>query len=193
MNIWRLVSLLAFFVGFSTHVYAVDVPVLSGGIPRGSNVSSFTLTVKVTSVEKYGLQTGETDLFKNRIKVYLNGKSDAVPHQGDAPLAAMPFTLSQSAELQIVNNASNANLRDFTYTLLVAANSSSDFKTFLDENGGKSLKVTVKYLEANSEVTKKENEVILVSSAIVSSAPEGVTAKGTHREIKVNWSTSATV
>jgi hypothetical protein len=105
----------------------------------------------------------------------------------------MPFTLSQSEKLQIVNNASNANLRDFTYTLLVAANSSSDFKTFLDENGGKSLKVTVKYLEANSEVTKKENEVILVSSAIVSSAPEGVTAEGGYREIKVNWSTSATV
>lgn len=193
MSTWRLVSLLAFFVSFSSRVFAVDVPVLSGSIQRGSNVSSFALTVKINSVSKFGLLSGETDLFKNRIRVYINGKSDAVPFQGDPPLAAMPFTLSQSADLQIVNNASDANLRDFTYTLLVAANSHTDFKAFLDENGGKSLKLTVKYLEANAEVQKKENEVISVSAAIISSAPESVSASGTHREIKIKWNSSTTV
>ncbi len=193
MGIWRYVPFLLVLLGFTSKVEAVDQPILSGMIQRGSSVSSFTLTVKIGSVEKFGLQSGETDLFRNRIRVYINGKSDAVPIQGDPPLAAMPFYVSQSNELQITNHASNANLRDFTYTLLISANSYSDFKTFLDENGGKSLKLTVKYLEGTTEVTKKENEVISISSAVVSSAPESVIAKGTHRELVLGWSTSATV
>lgn len=193
MGIFRLVPLLLAFLGWASTASAVDQPVLSGMIQRGSNVSSFTLTVKIGSVEKFALLTGETDLFKSRIRVYINGKSDAVPVQGDQPIAAMPFYMSQSSDLQITNHASNANLRDFTYTILITANSYTDFKTYLDENGGKSLKITVKYLESGTEVTKKENEVISVSSAVVSSAPEGLTGKGTHKELVIGWSPSATV
>jgi hypothetical protein len=182
----NLLLILTIWLQGASLAMAFEKPVVSGSIQRGAGVTSFDLTVSVGKAKP--LQSGETDLFA-RLQLFLNQESSAVPINTAPDAATADF--SWSADAPTVQGIEN-ELVNITYKLRVTAKSADTFKAYLDKNGGKSIKAQVKYKIA-SETNDSEVTSILVSAAVVKSAPQGFAIDPKHKQLNFSWSTSGTV
>ena len=150
---WLQVILLAVILNsFSTRVYALGKPVVTGSISRDTSINYFDFSIKITEVAKADLTPKEKNLLKDRIRIWLvdlaSGSSDFVAYEGDAQPAAVPFYVSSVADL--VKTPTTTSLVDFTYSLRITATNPSylSLKKLLDDKGGgKSVKMKIQYFE----------------------------------------------
>ena len=141
---------------------------------------------------KTGAITGtETSLFTNRIRVYIpsfgTGPNDYIPFDGTPQLPNVPFTISEHAQMSSVLNSNS--LYDLTFHAQI-----TQTKAGVITGLGKQVIITVKYYE-NPQATPAEdpNRVINKTSEIVSDAPTGIAATGTHSSLIINWTVPTTV
>lgn len=197
---WLQVILIGVILNsFSTRVYALGKPVVTGSITRDTTINYFDFSIKITDVAKADLTPKEKDLLKDRIRIWLvdlaSGTSDFVAFEGDTQSAAVPFYVSSVADL--VKTPTTTSLVDFTYSLRITATNPSylSLKKLLDDKGGgKSVKMKVQYFEDGTMQSENTDATISVSSAIVKSNPTGLSVSSTHKALVAKWTpiTSAT-
>lgn len=186
-----LVFLLLGLLGSNSQLAFAKTITVSGNIPRDTSLDYFDVTITVTDISKTTPAAGE-DLFKDRLRIWLtelsSSTSEYVPFEGGTPVTKVPFTVRLTSN--IVQTGNSNNLTDFTYNVRIAANATGGLKDNLLTGGKTSTKLQVYYYEDKKPEpeVKAENITIAINTAIVKSAPIGVSANGTHRSITVKWS-----
>ena len=163
----------------------------TGSISRDPNLAYFNIDIVVTDAKTNALTGTETDLFKNRIRVWVPASStltDYIPFGGTAQLPNVPFTIRESGPMSSVLNGHS--LYDLTFHAQITQTTATAIKDL-----GTSVNLTVRYYENGNAtpVAEQLTNLISKSSAIVSDAPTGIAATGTHNSLIITWTAPLTV
>jgi len=181
---------LALLVLPATHANAADVSA-TGSISRDANQAFFDIDIVVTDAKTGALTGTETKMFNDRIRVWVPASSsptEYIPFEGTAQLPNVPFTIRERSTMSSVLNSHS--LYDLTFHAQITQTTATAIKDL-----GPSVNLIVRYYENGNgtPVAERLTNLISKSSAIVSDAPTGLAATGTHSSLIITWTAPSTV